>query len=254
MRGTSRSCETLGEIANNFSIRCWYINRDLVLLKGDYNMSSGSWENIYSEQGRVQMDILDSVVKAADLFQRKEFKKILDLGCGTGRNTLYLAKKGFEVHACDISETGISLTRELVQKEKINNVEFSIQNMYSLKYDNNIFDGVLCIWVQSHGMKREVQKGINEIRRVLKEGGVVVTDFPSVEDSSYGVGEKIEKNTFVGGRAGEEDIPHHYTNREELSEMFSEFKKVKINEKDYTYTAENGKKKIIKAFLVIAEK
>ena len=217
-------------------------------------MSSGSWEKIYSEQGRVQMEILDSVINAAALFQNKELKKILDLGCGTGRNTLYLAKKGFEVHACDISETGISLTRDLVQQENLNNVEFSIQNMYSLNFADEVFDGILCIWVQGHGRKKEVQKGINEIYRVLKQGGIVITDFPSVEDPSYGMGEKIEENTFVGGRAGEEKIPHHYTTCKKLKQMFSEFKEVDIKEKVYTYTDEEGDEQNINAFMVIAEK
>ena len=34
---------------------------------------------------------------------------VLDLGCGRGRNALYLAKHGFEVHACDADEASIAL-------------------------------------------------------------------------------------------------------------------------------------------------
>ena len=40
-------------------------------------------------------------------------KNVLDLGCGTGRYTIFLAKTGFDVYACDLSEKAI----EIVKKE-----------------------------------------------------------------------------------------------------------------------------------------
>ncbi|AHV98829.1 class I SAM-dependent methyltransferase [Paenibacillus sabinae] len=217
-------------------------------------MNNGSWEKIYVEQGKVQIDVLDSVVEAANVFLENKCKKILDLGCGTGRHTYYLVDKGFNVHACDISETGIEITKELLERSEKSNAEYSIQNMYSMTLEDNIFDGVLCIWVQGHGVREEIQKGINEIYRILKNDGIVVTDFVTTEDPSYGIGDEIAPNTFLGGRPGEENIPHYYTTREELCGMFRKFSDVVLKDKVYEFKDTYGNKHRIVAILVTARK
>lgn len=45
--------------------------------------------------------------------------KALDLGCGQGRNALYLAQKGFNVTAVDHNQLSLELLRSLVEKEKL---------------------------------------------------------------------------------------------------------------------------------------
>ncbi|WP_291652757.1 methyltransferase domain-containing protein [Clostridium sp.] len=39
------------------------------------------------------------------------YKKVLDLGCGTGRHSIYLIEEGFEVTACDIYEKTVETTK-----------------------------------------------------------------------------------------------------------------------------------------------
>ena len=47
------------------------------------------------------------------LFKWKQYKyrKILDLGCGIGRNSIFFAGHGFQVSAYDLSESGINILR-----------------------------------------------------------------------------------------------------------------------------------------------
>lgn len=217
-------------------------------------MSNGGWENIYVNQGRVQIDVLDSVVDAVEVFNKKGYKDVLDLGCGTGRHTYFMADRGFNVHACDISDAGLKITKELIQDAGLENVEYSIQDMYSLTFKDNLYDAILCIWVQGHGIKEEVEKGIKELYRVLKEGGTVITDFVTIEDSTYGIGTEIAPKTFVGGRPGEENIPHYYTTREELEIMFKNFTEVELRDKVYRFNDKEGIEHKIIAIVVEAQK
>ena len=45
--------------------------------------------------------------------------RVLEIGCGTGENSIWLAKQKFEVTACDISATAIKLAQEKAQKNKV---------------------------------------------------------------------------------------------------------------------------------------
>ena len=215
---------------------------------------NGSWERIYTKHGRVQLDVLDTAIQAADIFDKNELENILDLGCGTGRHTLLLVDRGFNVHACDISETGIKMTRELIENSGLSNVSYSTQDMYNLNLDSDTLDGILCIWVQGHGIREEIAQGIREAYRVLIKGGIFYTDFVTKDDSTYGIGDEIAPDTFVGGRPGEEGIPHYYTTVEELKELFEIFDEVTIKDKIYRFNDNEGNTHEIIAAVVIAKK
>jgi len=217
-------------------------------------MKNGNWEKIYLEQGRVQLEVLDTVIDAVDIFKQNSCKEILDLGCGTGRHSLYLASKGFDLSVCDISETGLKITQELLETSDYKNINYDIQDMYHLTYDDDSFDGILCVWVQGHGYREQVQTGIEEAYRVLKPGGLLVTDFVTVEDVTYGIGDEIAPHTFLGGRAGEEDIPHYYSTKKDLESMFKKYTHVNYDDKIYQFEDRFGTEHTIHSIVVTAEK
>src|SRR5690606_24549369 len=109
-------------------------------IKENTPMSNGSWEKIYVKQGRVQIEVLDSEIEAAELFCMNNFSRILDLGCGTGRHTYNLAGRGSKVNACVISETRLYITQNIINDPKIENVHISIQDMYSMTSEDETFD------------------------------------------------------------------------------------------------------------------
>ncbi|AJA47259.1 methyltransferase domain-containing protein [Clostridium pasteurianum DSM 525 = ATCC 6013] len=144
------------------------------------------WDKIYKEQGEVQSDVLPTVKVAMDIFKKNNCKSVMDLGCGTGRHSIYLANQGFKVYATDISETGLEITKSKAEKLNLNNIEFKQHDMRNISFDNNLFDGILCLWTTGHGTLEDSRKNVNEIYRVLKPNGVVVIDYVSIDDKNYG--------------------------------------------------------------------
>ena len=212
------------------------------------------WERIYRQKGDLGYGVLPRIRRASKEFRLKNYTRILDLGCGTGRHSIYLAKQGFSVVASDIAPTGLGIARNKAKSLGLNNIEFKLHDMRSIPLGNAYIDGVICIWVLHHGTLEDIKTTIHEIHRILKPGGMVITDLSSVDTESYGIGKEIECNTFAGDKKDEEDVPHHYTTREELTRLFSPFQQYKIRLSTKFYTDEEGRKHFSKKFHVKAVK
>jgi tellurite methyltransferase len=64
-----------------------------------------------------------------------ESAKILDLGCGEGRNTLFLAEKGFNLEAVDISQNGIDKLNYLARRNGLS-VKAIVQDMKNYRFES----------------------------------------------------------------------------------------------------------------------
>ena len=100
--------------------------------------------------------------------------KILDIGCGLGREAFSLADLGYDVAGIDISREVISQVRQL-SAEKGYDIPFTVYDGRELPFPDASFDVVL-IWAQTFGLlygeafKRDY---LAECRRVLKTGGLL---------------------------------------------------------------------------------
>ena len=217
-------------------------------------MQPRDWERVYQQKGDLKFAVLPKVIRASRLFKTKNYCKILDLGCGTGKHSIYLAKKGFLVFATDVSPTGINIARQKAESQGLRNIHFKRHDMRRIPFADSSFDAVICTWAIYHGTLEQIQKTIREIYRVLRSNGTVITDFLSVDTESYGIGEEVEKNTFIGDKYDEEDVPHHYATREELLRLFSEFRQLKIRLSTKIYIGEEGEKHFSKRYNIKAIK
>lgn len=217
-------------------------------------MPAKGWDRIYREKGDLHFKVLPKVRSASRVFKTRGCRRVLDLGCGTGKHTIFLARQGFTVYATDLSSTGIDITREKAKSLNIDNIHFKQHDMRSIPFTDGFFDAVICTWTIFHGTLDDIRKTIGEILRVLRADGMLLTDFLSTSDSSYGVGQEVERNTFVGEKPGEEDVPHHYTTREELVHLFAEFADVKIRSASNSINADDGGKRNVHRYYVEAIK
>lgn len=100
-----------------------------------------------------------------------ENKNILDLGCGTGRNSNYLAERGNKMIGIEISKTALDLAKSRARGIGVS-VDYRLGDIGE-KYDieNSSIDLVLDI--TSSNSLNEEGRGIyiNEVHRVLKPGG-----------------------------------------------------------------------------------
>lgn len=131
------------------------------------------WAEKYDEDSKfnpgteMEKDLIIPLLKPA----KKDI--ILDIGCGTGRFTIPIAKRCKKVIGIDFSEDML-----LVAKRKSKNIKNTkyrkLDIAKKLPFKNNSFDKIVCTLVVSH--IKNLEKFIKEIQRILKKGGIFVYD------------------------------------------------------------------------------
>jgi tellurite methyltransferase len=132
-------------------------------------MSQPFWETTYAdfEEAVTFGEPAKELVKLAEALP--EGANVLDLGCGEGRNALFLAEKGFDVEAIDISQNGIDKLNRLARERKLS-IKAEVRDMknyrFEFEYDLIIAHGSL------HLIERENwRKLISEMKTHTKSDG-----------------------------------------------------------------------------------
>ena len=96
--------------------------------------------------------------------------KALDLGCGNGRNSLYLAANGFDVTAWDKNPMSIENLERIKAEEGITNLHASIKDLNSLSFEGE-YDFILSTVVMMFLEAKTIPGLIANMQRCTKPGG-----------------------------------------------------------------------------------
>ena len=96
--------------------------------------------------------------------------KALDICCGAGTNTVYLAKQGFEVTGIDISPTAIEYAKAKAAQAKVK-IFFRVQDFLQLPFGDEEFNFVFDMGCFHHVKVQDRRTFIAGVHRVLKNGG-----------------------------------------------------------------------------------
>lgn len=94
--------------------------------------------------------------------------KVLDAGCGPGRDVEYFMEDGLDVVGIDLSKKMIEEAKKNVPKGK-----FKVMDFRKMKFKDKSFDGIWGMVSLVHVDKKEIEGVLNEFNRVLGEKGVL---------------------------------------------------------------------------------
>ncbi len=117
-------------------------------------------------------------------------KTILDMGCGKGRNAIYLAKEfGREVYGIDISSVAIEGAKEAALRAHVRHLtHFSIGDLTKpWQYKSSFFDTLIDVTAFFHlTEKSELETYKKELARVAKKGAYILQYIMARGDGYYG--------------------------------------------------------------------
>ena len=123
------------------------------------------WSDTYDTDENLTRDLDQQVTREA--LKNQQFDSVLEIGCGTGKNTRFLIDVGVAVHALDFSKGMIAKARE---KVKVGNVRFSMADLtQTWPCDDEAYDLIVCNLVLEH--IEDLSSIFSESYRVLVEGG-----------------------------------------------------------------------------------
>ena len=108
--------------------------------------------------------------------------KILDAGGGSGRYTVWLAEKGYDVTLMDLSQEQLNIAKEKLEERRLRDkVEIVKGDIRDFEFEDEVFDAVLCLGGPlSHLLEAsERSKAVSELARVAKRNAPVVASVMS---------------------------------------------------------------------------
>jgi len=109
----------------------------------------------------------------------------LDLGCGQGKDSLFLAKKGFKITAIDLSKEAIEQIQAKIKKNKKLHIETICKNINDYKIEENKYDFIIGIDIFQFLTDKKIVNLIKDIKNKLKNNGLIIISSFTIKDPSY---------------------------------------------------------------------
>ena len=205
LRRANRSNVNADRPANVFtSMLIRTVDELLNLLDDLVSNDDGWWNGFFSDQTRSCPFFVDwpDETLANDFSQNiVPPGRVLDLGCGNGRNAVFMAHRGCSVDAVDFSEAAIALATEsaLAAGQRVNYIQRSIfeldvvPGVYDMVYDSGCFH---------HVAPHRRETYVKLVSTALKPGGVLSMVCFGPEDGSGLTDLQVYERRTLGGGLG----------------------------------------------------
>jgi SAM-dependent methyltransferase len=151
-----------------------------------------------------QMPDLSYIQDIPETLSGAKASTVLDLGCGSGWLSIYLARAGYQVTGIDLAKHAIELAQQWAAQESLGNAQFQVADIAEMSFAENTFDAVVANSIFEHLTYELADRTLSQLRYVLKPGGLFFGCFDKV---GGGPGEyyELEDGTHVytdKGRSG----------------------------------------------------
>ena len=186
---------------------------------------SQHWESNFSSKPEMfGLDPSLSAKKALELFKEKNIHKIVEIGAGLGRDTLFFAKNSIHTTALDYSPSGIEVINQKTKKNNLSNYIstklFDVRQ--KLPFEDNSIEACYSHMLYCMALTTiDLKKLNNEILRILKPGGINIYTVRHTDDGDFQNGNHIGEDLYEN-----DGFIVHYFSEDKINSLLNGFKNI----------------------------
>ncbi len=157
-------------------------------------------------------------------------QNVLDIGAGTGRNLIYLAKLGFSVTGVEFADPAIAVMLSKVRKNQLRNVKVIKADIAEkLPFSNATFEWAIDIVTTVSLDDNEIVKFEKELYRIIKPNGLFLTYVHSPADEY--LKDKVNEDGFY--KVPELGLVERIFTKQKLLQIYSRWELVALEQKSF---------------------
>jgi len=191
--------------------------------------SRGAWEELHTRPRFLPRFPSEEVVRfvfgqLAHESEKRATLSVLDLGCGGGRHSVFLAREGFKVTAVDFSLTGLASLEQWLANEGLA-ARVVHADVRKLPFEDASFDAAIAYaslyYLDFSGMTCAA----SELRRVLKPGAHALVVTRTTDDTRSTLGTRIDAHSVLieSDKTNERGMKMCFLARSEVPAVFAGF-------------------------------
>ena len=167
-----------------------------------------------------------SAKKALNFFKENKINKIIELGAGLGRDSIFFAKNNLKIQALDYSSSGIEIINHKIKKDNLSNYIstklFDVRE--KLPFKDNSVDACYSHMLYCMALTtKDLEKLNNEIHRILKPNGLNIYTVRHTNDGDYKNGKHIGEDLYEN-----DGFIVHYFSEEKVNSLLNGFKNISL--------------------------
>ena len=189
------------------------------------DQQSQHWESNFSNKPEMfGLNPSLSAKKALKLFKEKKISKIIEIGAGLGRDTIFFAKNSIYTIALDYSPSAIKIINQKSNKDNLSNYIstklFDVRQ--KLPFEDNSVEACYSHMLYCMALTTsDLEKINNEIQRILKPGGINIYTVRHTDDGDF------KNGIYIGEDLYENDgFIVHYFSEEKVNSFLNGFKNI----------------------------
>ena len=193
------------------------------------DQQSQHWEINFSNKPEMfGLEPSVSAIKALKIFKENKINNIIELGAGLGRDSIFFAKNNIKTKALDYSDSGIKIINKKKKKNNLSNVIstklFDVRK--KLPFKDNSIEGcyshmLYCMALTTNDLK----KLNNEIKRILKPGGINIYTVRHINDGDFKNGIHVGEDLYEN-----DGFIVHYFSKEKVNSLLDGFNNITLEE------------------------
>ena len=166
--------------------------------------------------------------KSLELFKKQNITKIIELGAGLGRDTIFFAQNSIHVKALDYSLSGIKAINK--KAEKLNSSNFISTKIFDVReklpFEDNSVEACFSHMLYCMALANNDLENLNqEIHRILKPKGINIYTVRHTNDGDFKKGIHRGENLYENG-----GFIVHFFSKDKVKSLLKGFENISIDE------------------------